>query len=82
MCDACVYHTALPLSCIFGNVSFDMCFTLSLCVFSPIVLLVVMCIIWISEDRSRSASAPTLGIVVLHVCLYKCYIVIAANSWF
>lgn len=76
----CLFYFS-PLVLYFASVNFDVCFTLSFCVFSPIVLRVVICIVWISEDRSRSASAPTLGIVVLHVCLYQCSAVIAANSW-
>lgn len=70
-----------PFVLYFADVSFEMCFTVSLCVFSLLVLRVVMCVVWISEDRSRSASAPTLGIVILHVCLYQHCAVTAANSW-
>lgn len=70
-----------PFVLYFADVSFELCFTLSLCVFSPLVLRVVMCVVWISEDRSRSASAPTLGIVVLHVYLYQRCVLTAANSW-
>lgn len=70
-----------PFVLYFADVSFELCFTLSLCVFSPIVLRVVVYVVWISEDRSRSASAPALGIVILHVCLYQRCVVTAANSW-
>lgn len=40
----------------------DPCSVLSPCVLS-IGLRVIVCIVGISEDRNRSASAPTLGIV-------------------
>lgn len=68
LCGACLL--SLPPSfcpyCV--TVSFELCLTLCLCVFSPVVLRVGLCLVWISEDRSRSASAPTLGTVILHVC--------------
>lgn len=70
-----------PFVLYFVDVSFEICFTLSFCVFSPFVLRVVMCVVWISEDRSRSASAPTLGTVILHVCLYQRCAVAVANGW-
>lgn len=34
-------------------------------------LRVIVCIVGISEDRKRSASAPTLGIVPLHAGLHQ-----------
>jgi len=81
----CVWRMRLiylpPFVLYFVDVSFEICFTLSFCVFSPFVLRVVMCVVWISEDRSRSASAPTLGTVILHVCLYQRCAVAVANGW-
>lgn len=41
-----------------------------LCVLS-IGLRVIVCVVGISEDRKRSASAPTLGIVPLHASLHQ-----------
>lgn len=65
----------------FVAVTFELCLTLYLCVFSPVVLRVGLCLVWISEDRSRSASAPTLGTVILHVCPCQPCALTAANSW-
>lgn len=69
-----------PSFCPFVTVSFELCLTLCLCVFSPVVLRVGLCLVWISEDRSRSASAPTLGTVMLHVCPCQPWALTAANS--
>lgn len=52
--------------CVFYEQEFDLCLILSFpCVLS-IGLRVIVCVVGISEDRKRSASAPTLGTVPLH----------------
>lgn len=57
-CAAC-----LPSHCVFWEEESDLCFILSFpCVLS-VGLRVIVCVVGTSEDRKRSASAPTLGIV-------------------
>jgi hypothetical protein len=68
------------LHCVFPEEESHLCFILSPSCVLSIGLRVIVCVVGISEDRKRSASAPSLGIVPLHASLHQCCAPNPSNS--